>query len=296
MSVLDDAMREHMGYKILIERLPVCYKDFLNFEVNGIKYGMTHGTFRNKIGSMIKNGEVEVLLPSNPFFYTLKGHRFVNAKPMTRKHMVVSNNNSFYKLISDLPLNKQSIHNIRLKFIVSNIWDFFVKNFSYSKNSKSQDIAIPSIGIDDIICRITIHKSNTVSISLGSSLNPIPLDGQGLIFLSTTLTRIEERISNIIQSVNETNIKIHKYLEWIVIMWHFGRDSLNEYTGEKFSITFEESQACILRAYVKETTKTTKNIIRLEKQEYPNKKTQDIINERLNQNNNDSIWIKNIDN
>ena len=29
-------------------------------------------------------------------------------------------------------------------------------------------------------------------------------------------------------------------MSWTVTMWHFGRDSLTEYSGERFHITWEE--------------------------------------------------------
>ena len=296
MKVFYDAMREHIAFKVLIEKVPFCYKDFLYFVVDGQEYRMTHGTFRNYISKLIKNGEVDVQTRSNPFFYTLKGHRFDNSKLVTRNHMAVSNNNYFYNFIIELPLDKQSVHNIRLNFNVKGIWIHFANNFSYSKNSRSQDISIPSTEINDIVIKITIHKSDTVSIILGCSLNPIPLDGNGLILLSTTLTRIEERLSNLIQTVREWKIIIPNYLEWIVKMWHFGRDSLTEYVDKKFSFTFEESQACIIRAYVKEKTNKRKTIVRLERQEYPNKKTKDIIKERINQNDIHDTWITNLEN
>ena len=44
---------------------------------------------------MIQNNEVEVYTKSNPYFYTLKGYRFDNAKPMTGNHTEVINQSSF---------------------------------------------------------------------------------------------------------------------------------------------------------------------------------------------------------
>jgi hypothetical protein len=65
-------------------------------------------------------------------------------------------------------------------------------------------------------------------------------------------------------------MKITAYLEWIVAMWHFGRDSAIEYSGEKFHMTFKDANDCLIRAYVKQSEKTNNKIIRLEEQEYPN--------------------------
>lgn len=62
-------------------------------------------------------------------------------------------------------------------------------------------------------------------------------------------------------------------------MWHFGRDSFTEYTGEKFSISVQNARHMIARIYSKEFNR--KRRIRIERQEYPKKKVFDAINEKL---------------
>ena|SRR5215208_7205375 len=91
MTELDDAMKAHMSYLVCNEHKPFSYKDFVYFKTNGNTYTMTHGTFRNKISSLIQNGEVELYIKSNPNFYTLKGCRFDNGTSMTGHHMEVIN-------------------------------------------------------------------------------------------------------------------------------------------------------------------------------------------------------------
>jgi hypothetical protein len=63
-------------------------------------------------------------------------------------------------------------------------------------------------------------------------------------------------------------------------MWHFGADSLIEYTGDKFSVTWETGQHALVRAYTK-TMKDKKIRMRLEHQEYPNKTLPVAIEEKL---------------
>jgi hypothetical protein len=63
-------------------------------------------------------------------------------------------------------------------------------------------------------------------------------------------------------------------------MWHFGRDGLLEYTGEKFSITVGKAQHILTRLYSKDYGSHTR--IRDETQEYPNKTVFDAIEEKLN--------------
>jgi hypothetical protein len=64
-------------------------------------------------------------------------------------------------------------------------------------------------------------------------------------------------------------------------MWHFGVDGLTEYTGEKFSCTWEEGQNALIRAYTKDF-RNGKTHIRLERQEYPSKSLAYAIEEKLN--------------
>lgn len=39
---------------------------------------------------------------------------------------------------------------------------------------------------------------------------------------------------------------------WIVTMWHFGEDSLREYAGEKFEITWEDGESALMRICTKD--------------------------------------------
>ena len=62
-------------------------------------------------------------------------------------------------------------------------------------------------------------------------------------------------------------------------MWHFGSDSSNEYTGDKFEATWEDGQNALIRIYTKDLNGVTK--IRRERQEYPNKRFDEAIDEKL---------------
>ena len=53
---LDYAMKVHMQKIVRGEKRPFSYLDFLEFEVDGKRYSMTHGTFRNKISKLMKDG------------------------------------------------------------------------------------------------------------------------------------------------------------------------------------------------------------------------------------------------
>ena len=281
MSRLNDAMSKHMTYIVLLENRPFSYRDFLHFQLDGIEYAMTHGTFRNKISKLIKDGIVELSYYSTCAFYTLKGHKF--GKSVTHNHTLV-HNDPLYKMLQDIPFEKQSIHDIRLRLKVPNIWQIFAINPNFHRNKRSEDIVIPTWNKDSALIRIIIHKTDTVSVTIGCSLQPIPLDANGIINFFNLLVRVEEKLQSILDNSGLVNddkkyISIPEYRQWIVTMWHFGRDASVEYTGERFCISVEKLQHVLTRIYVKDFN--GKNRIRIERQEYPKKTLIDAIEEKL---------------
>jgi hypothetical protein len=62
-------------------------------------------------------------------------------------------------------------------------------------------------------------------------------------------------------------------------MWHFGSDSPSEFAGDKFEVTWDDGQNALFRIYTKDLNGVTK--IRKEHQEYPNKRFDEAIEEKL---------------
>ena len=63
-------------------------------------------------------------------------------------------------------------------------------------------------------------------------------------------------------------------------MWHFGTDSPNEYTGEKFEATWEDGENTLMRIYTKDLRDEGIRI-RRERQEYPNKRFDEAMGDKL---------------
>ena len=63
-------------------------------------------------------------------------------------------------------------------------------------------------------------------------------------------------------------------------MWHFGMTLTNEFTGEKFEVAWEDGQNALIRIYTKDL-KTRGTKIRRERQEYPNKRFDEALNEKM---------------
>lgn len=322
MSELDNAINEHMAYIVFQEKRPFSFKDFLRFEVDGKEYTMVHGTFRNKISKLIKKGVVEPAFNSHISFYTLKGYKF-GKSAITHDHTGVTNynNNSIYRiragylyeLIMSLPFDKNSIHDIRLRFKIKGIWSMLynkqqIMSYQYelSMNQHNKDIQLPTWKLNNILVRVTIHKTDTFSVIIACSLKPITIDFNGISILTEVLTRTEERISNlvkniennhnvkndnneifkensIITTVNKCKVIVPHYNTWMVTMWHFGADSMLQCAGEKFSISYKDGKDILLRVYTKQR-KRNDTRIRIERQENPRKSIVDAINEKLHKN------------
>jgi hypothetical protein len=306
LSELDEAMKEHMAYIVLSENRPPCFRDFLCFEVDGKEYRMKASTFRNKISRLRKSGDVELDYNSGTAFYTLKGYNF--GKPMTPTHAGGKSlsNDSFVRMVQNLPLDKNALHDIRLRFEVKNIWKYLSTYHSeLSIRQSSNDVLIPTWNFDDLLVRVTVHRTDTVSISIGCTLAPVIVDVNGVIRLSVALARVEERLNELLKNAgsdkagrhpNPTNVivddiangktgqqqrsQVPDHRQWIVTMWHFGADSLTEYSRAMFHMSWEVGRDSLVRAYTK-IMRDKKIRIRLERQEYPNKSLLEAIQEKL---------------
>jgi len=279
----------HIHHLVHDEQRPFSYLDFMKFEVNGLEFKMTYGTFRNNISTLMREGLVEVSYRSNIAFYTLKGVKSDKASriAMTCNHMGVMqpnatpqlSNNPVYRIIKDLPLGKNSVHDIRLKFHVPEIHQTIVSQTThyllhdYAINPISKDILLPLWQIENLNVKVVIHKTDTVNVIVGCSYSPVAVDVAGVIRLTNALAVVRERLSTLVSQQcvsNSSNIitTIPDYMGWVVTMWHFGADASVEYTGERFSATWGIAQDALIRVYSK-TMKDHKTRIRLERQEYP---------------------------
>jgi hypothetical protein len=239
---LDYAMKVHINRLVRIERRSLCYRDFLDFEVDGKTYSMTHGTFRNKISQLVRTGYAQLDYYSGPAFYSLKEVNFTKPKHgMTDNHTVVPSVSSLSSVsfIDILPSDKHTLHDIRFRFKVDNIWTVISTNHPELRpNEVSKDISLEPIVTHGLTIKTTIHHTDTVSVIVTCSLNPVAADLKGLVRLSNALTRVEERLLRYIEcappSLSLSSIPDHE--SWIVTMWHFGYDSSNEYTNDDFEV------------------------------------------------------------
>jgi hypothetical protein len=205
---------------------------------------------------------------------------------MTDNHAVVSSVSSL-SFIDNLPSQRHSVHDIRLKFKAEGIWSTIrLTHPELIPNEVSKDISLLPIRMYDIEAKTVVHHSDTVSVIVACSMKPVVVDHEGLIRLSNLLTSVEERLLAFVTGCPHTTsslpqIYIPNHNSWIVTMWHFGTDSLSEYTGEKFEMTWEDGEHALLRIYSKDMKEGNGIRIRKERQEYPGVRLDAAIHEKL---------------
>ena len=73
---------------------------------------------------------------------------------------------------------------------------------------------------------------------------------------------------------------IPNHMTWIVTMWHFGQDSLTEYTERRFEISWSDGLK-LFRIYSKDYKNKKKMRIRKETREYPNKSLKEAFMDKI---------------
>lgn len=287
MTELEDAMYEHMAYLNFSKGESFYFGNFLDFEVDGRQHTPNYGTIRNIFSKFRRQGKIKVYCNSKPVFFQLTESN-LGKKSMTLTHMggiptVISHNDPFYNRLKTLPMGKQSIHDIRIRLTVPNIYEALAINSTFPQEDYSGDIRLPLWNVDNATVQVRIHRTNTVSVILACSQEPFLLDYSGILAFFTTLGRVHGFLSAMMLCIYSQDVInnhcIPSLSDWLVTMWHFGRDSLIEYSGGAH-VTIERAQNILERLYPK--VKKGKHILRHEFVEYPNKLVFDAIEEKLN--------------
>src|SRR6476660_5822445 len=185
------------------EQRPSCFRDFLFFELDGKEYRYKYGTIRNILSKLRQMGKIERVYNSGIAFHTLKVVKV--GKSITSNHTEYSlsyTQRSLMKFLYCLETDKPAIHDIHLKFPLRGVWPILSSspsNLIINKDEKySKDITIKEIIHDNFKIKMYVHQPNTVSIVISCTDNPISIDDDGILKISTGLARAEERLQTII--------------------------------------------------------------------------------------------------
>ncbi len=305
MTDLDIALWSRMKEIVQTENRPFSHIDFVpHFNVFGKDWSIGGGTFRNKVSSLLRCGMIYVAYYSPQAFYSLKGIQFHKPKITSVDHTEVKDpllsllqqqlvgeqqsqnnyrrfaNHPIYKIIQNLPFDRNALHDIRLRLTVNGIWNLFsIYSEKYERfNPISKDILFKTFRIDKLIIKVNVHRTDTISIIVGCTSSPVAVDSDGILRLTNALQTVRESLLKIVtgygQVLEDSNLVIPSVMDWVVTMWHFGADALITYKGKKFHAAWEVGQNALLAVYDKEWKrkgKRSEKRIRIELQESPKK-------------------------
>jgi len=293
-SDLENAMLKHMKKIVYQESRPFSFLDFMEFKVDDKPYSARRGTIRNKFSKFVKEKKIEFCYNDVVAFYTLAGKQFGKNKQMTPNHTdtnIINYNTDkrslvksikqhpIYKLIQYIPFGKRSIHDLHLTFESKGLWRYLsnIEYFKQRTDSQSKSICFGYLQIEKYLAiNVKVQNTDTVTVTVRCSTNPIILDPDGIMRLTEALTRVEERLAAILNDpINKTHnleynpseIKIPNKDDWKIVLWHFNKDSVTEYSGEKFNCSWKVAKNLFIRVYSKELK--LKTIVRVELQENP---------------------------
>jgi hypothetical protein len=289
-----DAMKCRMEEIVADEQRPFSVCDFRRFEVNGEEYQTSSGACRNYFLKLKRERIIELAYRSELAYYTLSGRKFPS---MTSPHMGGTSSyitmdadkkTPIYKWIRNLPVEKQSLHNFRLIFSADGIWKIFSAIYpDQASDLRNRNIRLSTWTFpDDIDVVITIHNTDTVSVAIACSYRPIAVDIGDIMFLFELLIRTEIKLRQLAMEYSKTTreseaVVIPSFRTWIVKMWHFGVDTIDEYAGKEFEVTIEEGLGDLFRIYTKRPRHCKQLRMRLERQEYPNSPVVEAILDKL---------------
>ena len=278
--------------KIVYEEFrPFSFKDFLNFKIDGKTCKIAYGTIRNKFSQFFKEKKIIFCYRDIISFYSLPGKRFDKDRLMTIDNTDILENindlrslkkaikqHPIYKLMQYKSFGKTHIHNLHLTFKSGGLWRYLITIDYFRKRMNSKKtISFGYFKIEKyLVINVRVQSTDTVNVTVRCSTNPIKSDPNGIMRLTEALTRVEERLTAIVNDPNNktfnaeynpSKIKIPNKDDWKIVLWHFNRDSLTEYSGKTFHCTWKEAKNLFIRVYSKKLK--LKNIARIEIQENP---------------------------
>ena len=210
-------------------------------------------------------------------------------QPQNNNRRIV--NHPIYRVIQNLPFDRNALHDIRLRLRVDGIWNIFrIHSEKYEGfNPISKDILFKTFRMDQLIIRVTIHHTDTISIIIGCSSSPVAVDSDGILRLTNALQTMRESLYKIVtesgQVLQNSKLVIPCIMSWLVTLWHFGADASVTYMGKKFFASWEVGQNALLAVYSKEWKRKGKRAekrIRIEVQESPKKPLQEALEDKRN--------------
>jgi hypothetical protein len=201
----DEALRKRLMYINEVEYRPASYEDFKSLEVDGKLSTLKYGTLRNKISALKKKGDIEHYYNSKASFFVIKGVKFGKQRNLqaTTEHSI----SQISELIHQLPEDDKGLHDIHTSYPVHDIWTVLSESRRFKVNERNKGILLPHFNIDGLKITANIHHTDTVTVTVACSKNPISTkidDVNGVIKLTAALARTQERMQRIVDGCGQS--------------------------------------------------------------------------------------------
>ena len=275
-------------------------------------YKLSYGSIRNKFSQLSRKNMIEFCYKDKIAFYSLPGRRFDKDQLMTVDNTDILENindlrslkkaikqHPIYKLIQYKSFGKTNVHDLHFIFKSVGLWKYLVTIDYFKKRMNSKKtISFGYFKIEKyLVINVRVQHTDTVNITVRCTTNPIKSDPNGIMRLTEALTRVEERLTAIVNDPNNktfnaeynpSKIKIPNKDDWKIVLWHLNRVSLTEYSEEKFHCTWKVAKNLFIRVYSKELK--LKTIARIEIQENPDIIFKNLLNYFIKNNNKTSLF------
>ena len=156
---------------------------------------------------------------------------------------------SSVSFIDSLPADRHALHDIRYRFKVDNIWTVITTNHpELTPNDISKDIFLDPLTTQDLTIKTTIHHTDTISIMVACSLNPVAVDLKGLVRLSNALTHVEERLLRYIECAPlSLSSSIPDHDSWTSLCGILALILLTNTAVRDLRVTWEDGENALMR-------------------------------------------------
>lgn len=263
--------------------IPFCQSDFT--------FRYKAGTIRNAFFHLKKIGLIELCYRTIEAYYRLKDYSNLKQSAVTLTHMegkafarTKHLGFNFYSFIDSIELEEiAKVHDINLSLKVPSSYESARKLHSeLATASKYASIFIFKIKwLKNRHANVNIHRTDSITIQVGCTNNPIETSIEGLTSLAAFLGEVRYRILELLNQINN-QIGEKNFPEvgsWIVTQWHYGRDSKYEISGPGFNVTFRTWVDTLARIYTKKSGKKQK--VRFEEIQTPKKTLPEAFEEKM---------------
>jgi hypothetical protein len=262
---------------------PYCSKDLMDaLQIT------SKGSARNINLGLKKRGLIELYSRSLYAFYKLRTtDQSKMRKPVTISRMGVNGVKrlkvDLVAMLEHIPVEELGrVHDVHLKFTVDGLYDPLLIPKKYAVNPYSKDISFGSFVWSKYRSgSVFLHHNGTVSVILDCSDCPVEVDTMGFVSMAGFLGGVRYELLNACKMIgtelSDSSIPLVDF--WIVTMWHYGKDSAQEFSGEAFNITFKMWCGELARIYVHEQEESRK--VRFEVTQTPKKPIHEILANKL---------------